>query len=283
MQPVFITIAIVCLLLLLPAGLVDWRSAAATPEAVQSPLTLATALSPLLLFLGYDGPSSGNRDHHRPALLAIAIGALLFLALGLVALHTVAAARLAESTLPHMLVAREIAGQPGRLLMGGAVIAGVAGAVNGLFLMSGRSLADLAGLGILPGGAGRPVMMRVYPVLFAGLIGVCLMTGLAGHEILEALIEAALLLWLAHVAGLCFAIGRIAGSSDQPATLPPLLASGLGLLVLSFCLLLAFTHEQTLVIVYFCGTVIVFALLLSALWPVNTPDTQQNSGSKSNP
>ncbi len=182
-----------------------------------------------------------------------------------------------------MLVAREIAGQPGRLLMGGAVIAGVAGAVNGLFLMTGRSLVDLAGHGLLPELAGRPVMMRVYPVLFSGLVGVCLMTGLAGHEILEALIEAALLLWLAHVAGLCFAVGRIAGRSDQPATLPHLVASGLGLLILSFCLLLAFTHDQALVIICFCSAVIAFALLLSAIWPANTPEVRQKSGRNSNP
>lgn len=283
MQPVFVTIALGCLLMLLPAGLADWRSAIAAPEAMPSPLTLSTALSPLLLFLGYDGPSSGNRDQRRPALLAIAIGALLFLALGLVALHTVAAARLAESTLPHMLVAREIAGQPGRTLMGGAVIAGVAGAVNGLFLMTGRSLADLAGHGLLPRVAGRPLMMRVCPVLFAGLISLSLMTGLAGHEIFEDLIEAGLLLWLAHVAGLCFAVGRIAGRSDQPAPLPPLLASGLGLLVLSFCLFLALTHDQALVITGFCGVILALALLLSAIWPANTPEVQQNSGKNSNP
>ncbi len=283
MQPVFVTTALGCLFLLLPAGLADWRSAATAPETVQTSLTLSTALSPLLLFLGYDGPSSDNRDQRRPALVAIAIGALLFLALGLVALHTVAAARLAESTLPHMLVAREIAGQPGRLLMGGAVIAGVAGAVNGLFLMTGRSLADLAGHGLLPAVAGRPVMMRVYPVLFAGLIGVCLMTGLAGHEILEDLIEAALLLWLAHVAGLCFAVGRIAKKSDRPTTLPPLLASGLGLLVLSFCLLLAFTHDQVLVTICFCGAIPALVLPFSAIWPAKPPEIPQNSGRNSNP
>ena len=216
-------------------------------------------------------------------MVAIVIGALLFLAAGLVALHTVAAVRLAESTLPHMLVAREIAGQPGRMLMGGAVIAGVAGAVNGLFLMTGRSLADLASHGLLPAVAGQPVMMRIYPVLFAVLIGVCLMTGLAGHEILDDLIEAGLLLWLAHVAGLCFAVGRIAARSDLPAPLPPFLASGLGLLVLSFCLCLAFTHDQALVIISFCGAILAFALLLTAIWPAITPEAQRNSGTISNP
>ncbi len=283
MQPVFVTIAIGCLLLLLPAGLADWRSATAAPDAGHSPLTLSTALSPILLFLGYDSPSPGDRDQRRPVLLAIVIGAVLFLAWGLVALHTVAASRLAESTLPHMLVAREIAGQPGRMLMGGAVIAGVAGAVNGLFLMTGRSLAILAGHGLLPGGAGRAVLMRLYPVVFAGLIGLCLMTGLAGHGILEPLIEAALLLWLANVAGLCFAAGRIAADPGRPAGLPPLLAPGLGLLVLTLCFILAWTHAQPLVIICFCGVVVGFALLFSAVRPAHLPDARSSSGRKSNP
>jgi hypothetical protein len=283
MQPVFVATAIGSLLLLVPAGWVLWWSAATAPEPVRPPLTLATALSPLLLFLGYDTPSPGDRDQRRPALLAIAIGAVLFLALGLVALHTVTAGRLAESTLPHMLIAREIAGQPGRMLMGGAVIAGVAGAVNGLFLMTGRSLADLADHGLLPGIASRPVMMRVYPILFAGLIGLCLMTGLAGHDILGDLIEAALLLWLVHVAGLCFAAGRITAKSDLPVSPPPLLASGLGLLVLSFCLILAVTHGQALVFICFYGAILAFALLLSAIWPANIPEEQLNSGRNSNP
>jgi amino acid transporter len=206
-------------------------------------------------------------------MFAIAVGLLLFLAWAFISMHAVPAARLAESTLPHMLAAREIAGQPGRMLMGGAVIAGVAGAVNGLFLMAGRALADLAGHGLLPEVAGKPAMTRTYPAFFAVIVGICLITGLAGHKVLEGLIEAALLLWLVHVGGLCIAVGRIPRRPEQAATIPPPLASGLGLVMLSFCLILTFTHEQALVIVCFSCAILAFTLLLSAIWP----DTSRNS------
>jgi hypothetical protein len=108
-----------------------------------------------------------------------------------------------------MLVAREILGEPGRILMGIAVICGSCAAVNALFHLATGALAELAYRHLLPGHPPGRLRRRRFVFLFGLMIGALLMGGLAGHDSIETYIEASLLLWLLVLGMQCLAAGRI--------------------------------------------------------------------------
>lgn len=253
-----VALAALCLLGL--AGL-----AGGPPVSVDTGLNLqvSTSLGGLLLFLGYDNAGSARGDPRLPAVIALLVSLLLFVVWGLLSLQYAPAAKLAVADLPHMLIARQIAGTPGRWLMGIAVIAGVVGAVSGLFTLACRALADLADRDLLPGHGPRPFQRRIYVVLFAVLIAGLLLSGLAGHASLEIYVQAALLLWLAHGGCQCLAAGILLRRLGQPFATS---AIGLGLLLLLATALLLAGHEQADSIAGFCLLVLLSTTLTSALW-----------------
>ena len=80
----------------------------------------------------------------------ILLGGVTFCTWGLVSLGAVPMATLATSTVPHMVTARTLLGQPGRMVMGIVVLAGVSGAVNVLLFGVSRMLVGMASQGLLP-------------------------------------------------------------------------------------------------------------------------------------
>ena len=62
----------------------------------------------------------------------------------------VAPARLAESTVPHMVAARAIGGASGRVVMGVVVLAGTCATVHALLSAGAHMLAGMAEHGLLP-------------------------------------------------------------------------------------------------------------------------------------
>jgi amino acid transporter len=119
---------------------------------------------------------------------------------GTVSLAHVPANRLAASSIPYTLAAREIAGQTGRILMGLVVIAGAGCAVIALFSATARMAASLARLNMLPricrGSARRNAV--VISVL-ASAVTAMMAAGFAGEPELEIFIRAGFLLWLLHI------------------------------------------------------------------------------------
>ena len=263
MQPFFagltlLPLAVLCLLGM--AGL-----AGSPPVSVDTGLNfqLSTSLGGLLLFLGYDYAEANRGDSRLPASIALLISLVLFIIWGLLSLQYAPAGKLAAADLPHMLIARQIAGTPGRWIMGVAVIAGVAGAVSGLFYLACRSLADLADRDLLPGHGPHPFHRRLYIVLFAALIGILMMTGLAGHDSLEIYLEGSLLLWLIHSGCQCLAAGILLRRLQHAMASP---AIGLGLILLLATILIIVSHEQAYPIAGFCLLVLLATTLISALW-----------------
>ncbi len=175
---------------------------------ISAPLLIGS----LLLFLGLE--FSHESAHHESRLLpigALLIVLVLFLCWSMVSMQYVAGERLVETSIPHLISARAILGETGRVLMGIAVIAGTCGVVNALFHLAIGSFQGLAKRGLLPGHPQGDLLRRRFVLLFALIIAVLMGKGLAGYDILDTYIQASLLLWL-FVSGLqCFSAARLLG------------------------------------------------------------------------
>jgi len=222
-QPLFIGLTIGCLGLLCLAGL--FGSPGAQPLQVETGETFTLSVSPvctaLLLFLGYETLHSSDSPGSRRYYLFVFIAGFILLALwAIVSLQHVPPAKLAKSTIPNVISARAILGQPGRIIMGLAVISGTCGLVNGLFLLAGRSLEQIAD-SIFPSSAkGSAWRQRSWPVLFSLAIGIFMAAGLAGSEKLETYIYSALLCWLLLTGLRCFAAARMLQTNREISSAP---------------------------------------------------------------
>ncbi len=208
-QPFFVGLTMSCLVLLCLAGLIGspeetWSTEIQTGNPLS--LSLHVVFTALLLFLGYDQPGSALFSGSRVQYIVPLMAGFILLALwGFVSLKHVPRAKLAASTIPYSISAREIFGQPGRVIIGVAVISGTCGLVNGLFLLAERSLRHMADY-ISPLPPFRAAYNgRILPVIFSVCIGIFMAAGLAGSDKLKIFIYGALLLWLVQVGTHCFA------------------------------------------------------------------------------
>ena len=152
----------------------------------------------LLLFLGGQGESD-NREMRRAPTYTVYLPlfiALLFTTLwSSASLLHVPQSKLADSSIPYIIGAREILGQPGRIIMGVAIIAGAVGVLNGLLILFQQNIHKLALQFELKLGSAA-VINRVFSVLICAGVGYFMASGLAGYEKLEVYIYTALSLWL---------------------------------------------------------------------------------------
>lgn len=251
LQPIFIGVTMTCLVLLCLAGLAVHREGGVTPLQPQnlSTLSLPLLLSPFLLFLGYERQnfSAGTdcRPHYRAALIAFFIIAALW---GLVSVNHAGLDRLAGSTVPHMLSAREILGQPGRIIMGIGIISGTCGVVNGLFFLSQRRFVQFRNL-LFPPSSGCRRWPRYPQLAFSLLIATFMATGLAGSEKLETLIYGALLLWLLNLGMQCITAAALVRHAAGGSPRRKYITGGIFPLA---ALALATTHPDADLLFRFC-------------------------------
>ncbi|MBM9535826.1 hypothetical protein [Desulfobulbus alkaliphilus] len=264
-QVFFVGVTVVCLLVLIAAGLpalLPGLSTLSLPvlSVIFSPTGLFIAL---LLFLGYDQtrPVEEAKQGAAGVVGALMIGGAVYALWAAVSLGHVPGETLAASTLPHVLVAREILGHSGSMIMTIAVISGTCGVVNGLFLLANTSLRHMS-VAFSP----RPLSAnqeRVFSVLYSASIGLALAAGLAGSSQLETFIHGSLLLWLLTVAMLCYAAARRLRKLKR-SPLP--LGYSLCALYLAAVLWLATTVDEPGVLIMFCLVALSIAALLSSLW-----------------
>ena len=152
-------------------------------------------------------------------------------------------AKLASTSLPHLKTARYLLGDTGRWIMGGIIIFGTLGAVNGLFLACRVNAAEMAGHGLLPQWIKR---QGVVPIFLALAIGLMMAKGMAGSDKLEIWIRAIFLVWL-------FSYGLISLSFlIRQVSLTNLTAS-----IITFtgvCFLFLSGKDQSLQLIYFSLT-----------------------------
>lgn len=263
-QPVFAGVALLCLFILCLAGLGGPASSKPVSMDIGLSFTPEVAAGALLLFLGTDyGTVGRSRDSRLPALAALFFCLFLYLLWAMLSLQYVPAEQLLTTTIPHLLVAREILGEPGRILMGCAIISGTCAAVNALFHQATCTLTELAERSVLPGHDLTRLRRHRFILLFACIISALLMGGLAGHDIIESYIQASLLLWLLLFAMFCFAAGRILHSRNVSKAWHGILLAALFTVLAAF---LAASHHQAGVIFRFICLTLAVTSGISIFW-----------------
>ena len=205
---------------LLGLSALAWRvPAAASGTALEPGLTPGLTIDrggfllALPAFIGYEllrytGVSSEPRRLSRSMTLGLLIAGIVFLVWNSTALMVVPAERLAQSDIPHIVSARAMAGQTGRLIMGIVGIAGSCAAVLLLFQAVARIGAQMARRGLLPAILGRDESRPWIALLgLAGATGISMAMGFAGSEYLDIALRAGLLLWLLFYGSLHMARG----------------------------------------------------------------------------
>ncbi len=179
-----------------------------TPEAVkhsnpESGPAFPGIATALLIFVGFDLTHSNRYGESRsfsrfPFRMAtvLVVSGLSFLLWGIVSLLHVSASDLVETTVAHIVAARNILGEPGTRIMGVVVLAGSGAAVNALFFSIPRLLAGLPDGENKPASAKQAKPKAIFLILLGGLIALVMALGLAGEPELEVALKAALLLWL---------------------------------------------------------------------------------------
>ncbi|MBM4298100.1 MAG: hypothetical protein FJ143_10205 [Deltaproteobacteria bacterium] len=200
-QGTFLAVAMLGLLTLVAVGLLmPATPLAETPAVVPSHSSMAIGVNAFSLFLGFDLAVYLSHSWRPPTvwwiagLMLSAIGLLLW---GWVSAQHVAALRLAESSLPHMLVAKTIFGEHGRWLMGSVGIAGTCAAVNLLFRGTTQATLAVAGSVARSKWVASRWRRKLPTLVLAALVAAMFGTGMGGESILDAWLAGSLWLWLA--------------------------------------------------------------------------------------
>lgn len=217
----------------------------------------------LLLFLGYDQGKSFLLSWRYRVLLVVAGGLIVGLWCSASLLH-VPQSKLAISTTPYILGAREILGQQGRILIGITIICGTFSVVNGLLLMTNRLLQQQL-VSTLPQTSALSALLkqRLFATFISILIGCFLVLGLAGEERLETYIFGSLLLWILLTAVRIYAglylFRKTGGKTAKAHFYLPVL------FLLCFISLLL-THNNPGVLVAYLAVVLISAAAIAAVF-----------------
>ncbi len=233
-QVCFIGMAAGCLLLLSLYGVTGAEKAVV--ETAQQPGSFSPFSATLLLLL-FVGCSSSHKQERGPLLLVPALAFCILFLWMLASLYHVTPDRLASSTIPYMTAARKILGEPGRQIMGVAIISGTCGALNGLMILTRTEFTTLATEGAVPQFLSTRKQNWFIPLFLAVIIGVLMATGLAGDELLESLLRGALILWLLYYTFLCLAALHLVHKATAAIPYPAL-----------FCTLLLMAGSITLLV-----------------------------------
>ncbi len=185
-------------------------TATSLPAAGEIDFQVRGLLLPFFLVVGFECAFLTQNGQPRVGQLAKVFGGLLllFVLWGGVMSQVVEPSRLARSFNPQMLVAHQVLGQPGRYLMGVAVIAGAAALVNGLFLVLRHQLAELVPAPWWATASGKKKKwLAVFGVLaLAAAPALMMATGMAGEELIDVYGRAALVFWLFQYSLIHFAL-----------------------------------------------------------------------------
>jgi amino acid transporter len=215
-QIILISIAVLGLLLLSIAGFAGFLNSTHTFTTTNhlSFSSARVAFVGLMLFIGLDlsGLAKQSNDIqplHRvfSMTIAVVVAGLIFILWGFVSLQYVSPERLSDTTVPHLITARMVWGTTGRLIMGLVILAGAFSAVNVLLLGVSKLINSMAQQGLLPSFLAGENDRGIIPLtLLAVVIGVMLVSGMAGSSLLDVYVRAGLLLWLLNYAAVHLAV-----------------------------------------------------------------------------
>ncbi len=230
LQAAFVLAAMASLTALSLMGL--WGLGGEPSTVAPRPLALLPPrqlLIPMMALIGFDlalfnGGGRGETSVPAGSAMTASIAAAA-LALGLwtwVSTTAVPGARLAQSTIPHMIAARAVGGEWGRILMGVTVLSGSAAAINALFIALPLNLLGVVSAALGPPTASRIKWVRITALMVLGLlVSGMLALGMAGEPAIDAWVRAGMLFWLLsyilfHGAGLWLELRKRSASSTRP-------------------------------------------------------------------
>ncbi|MDY6791784.1 MAG: APC family permease [Thermodesulfobacteriota bacterium] len=209
-QIMFVSVAILGLLVLSIGGLSGWENVPSVAENANPPFfqIARAALFAPVIFLGYDlaGMTIERTRRHPFALVKAMVGGLLLVGLifylwGVVSLKYVSPGKLADTTIPYTITAKAIMGEKGRIFMGIVILSGTCAAVNALFMAVSRMIAGMSTQGLLPSLLGPARNGAPIPLIFLGIwTGAMMAVGMAGEPALAVYTRAGMWLWLFNYA-----------------------------------------------------------------------------------
>jgi amino acid transporter len=215
-QVVFAGVTVFGLLFLSFAGLLEWREHPVRTDLPDFSVAIPfeNILMSLLLFTGFDlagFTAIGSKNAgSRVVAAGILVAAFVFLLWGVVSLKYVSPERLSETTVPYMAAAREVLGQPGRIVMGIVVLAGTSSALVSMLMAVCRMASGMAAARFLPSFLAKiPGSSPVPLILLAAGIAAMLGTGMAGEPALEVYAMGGFLFWLLTYAAVHLAVLRM--------------------------------------------------------------------------
>lgn len=199
-QILFAGIAVLGLAVLVVAGAFKGLPPSEAALLSGEQISLNWIFMPLLFFVGFDlaipmanGSPTGWAKTIKLIKTAIVVAGVILVLWAVVSMLHVSGGKLAASGIAHIITARKILGQSGRIIMGIIIITGTCATLNALLTAVARMAVAMAERRMLP----RLVLKSEVTVLFlAAAAGLMMGIGLAGDELLETYIRATLLLWL---------------------------------------------------------------------------------------
>jgi len=249
-QVIFVALTVAGLLILILTGIFTPGTQAVPPWLLIPDRSIL--FFGLFLWVGFDlgtfaldqnGGRSGKKKMTGTLVWTIGGTGVLFLLWAMVSIQHVPLVKLVSTSLPHLKTARYLLGDTGRWIMGGIIIFGTLGAVNGLFLACRVNADEMTGHGLLPQWIKK---QGVVPIFLALAIGLMMAKGMAGSDKLEIWIRAIFLVWL-------FSYGLISlGFLTRQVSLANLTASIITLT--GVCFLLLSGEDRSLQLICFCLT-----------------------------
>ena len=176
-------------------GIVLWKTSQFDYRHLTAGITLLIGFD--MALLGQDDLKENPLQCMKAITVSIAACGVLLAVWGLAGLIHVPTAKLASSTIPHMVAARTLLGQPGRILMGVVVISGVFGAVTALLYASRRLIGRLTkNSALIKDLKHIKIVEKGSLILIAGATSLLMACGMAGSPLLEVYIKGGLVLWL---------------------------------------------------------------------------------------
>ena len=199
-QQFFTFLTVTCLSIIILSGMFAGDGYLEKPVQTGNPLTqpqqlLSLFFGGILFFLGGLQPQKRQLTSLQLFFIFCA-GAILLILWQTVAMGYIPHEKLASSTIPYILVGREILGQEGRIIIGIATISGTCAVVNYFLHLATCTYSQLMGEFSSLFVTKPQMTRRAMAVIFSVTIGVCMASGLAGEQHLEHYIFGALLLWL---------------------------------------------------------------------------------------
>lgn len=244
--------------------------AASVVSPTAGALVWQSSVAVLGLFIGFDLArfTGCQPSQTRSMTMGIVLASMVLCLWGSASAMYVPLAKLADTTVPHMIAARRILGQPGRIIIGVVVLAATCGAVNALLLGCSRMLTGMAQHGLLPAMLAWKAERAPLPLLLlAAGPALMMLEGMAGEPITTVWMRAGLVCWLllyAMVHGAAITL-RYRVPEPPPAVTVVWQVLSLVVLVLGSAVLVWFDAERGALLACL-GVVIVGLTLLGGVW-----------------